>query len=268
MPTSAEELYVMKTTVLTLMISRWIADWISLQRLGILSFLNGFTSSSPHITLKPQSDTGSAPSEHPKIPSSRFVYNVLLHFTSGALLNRKHPNQRQFSQAIPSNMLSSHFLGFIALHVASVCSSPLQHNWNSTYQTAYFQDNDPAGSSVIALKISNVDGTLSNPVRTSTGGKGITGALGVSQDSVVVSENVRLTAWARFAALLISETYSTSLSPTLATTPCPCSPSIPRTPSTPPSSESRHLLWAKHLSQWPIRLCSTLVCSTHHPWLP
>lgn len=86
-------------------------------------------------------------------------------------------------------MLSSHFLGFVALHVASVCSSPLQHNWNSTYRTAYFQDNDPAGSSVIALKISNVDGTLSNPVRTSTGGKGITGALGVSQDSVVVSEN-------------------------------------------------------------------------------
>ena len=96
-------------------------------------------------------------------------------------------------------MLSSHLLGLVALHVGIVCSSPLQHTWNSTYRTAYFQDTDPAGSSVIALKISSVDGTLSNPVRTSTGGKGISNAVALSQDSVVVSENVRLTPCARLA---------------------------------------------------------------------
>ena len=46
----------------------------------------------------------------------------------------------------------------------------------STFQhphspVAYFLDNDPAGNSIVSLKISS-DGTLSDPVRTSTNGCG------------------------------------------------------------------------------------------------
>lgn len=39
---------------------------------------------------------------------------------------------------------------------------------------AYFLDNNPSGSSIVALRIGS-DGLLSNPVRTSTGGKGLYG---------------------------------------------------------------------------------------------
>jgi hypothetical protein len=39
-------------------------------------------------------------------------------------------------------------------------------------RAAYFLDNNPAGASIISLKIAE-DGTLSYPVRTSTGGKGL-----------------------------------------------------------------------------------------------
>lgn len=50
----------------------------------------------------------------------------------------------------------------------------------SAHGAAYFLDNSPAGSSIIALKISQ-DGKLSDPMRTSTGGKGLY-ALGASAD--------------------------------------------------------------------------------------
>lgn len=39
---------------------------------------------------------------------------------------------------------------------------------------AYFLDNNPAGSSIVALDIGS-DGLLSNPVRIATGGKGLYG---------------------------------------------------------------------------------------------
>jgi hypothetical protein len=39
-------------------------------------------------------------------------------------------------------------------------------------RAVYFLDNNPAGASIISLKIAE-DGTLSDPVRTSTGGKGL-----------------------------------------------------------------------------------------------
>ena len=46
---------------------------------------------------------------------------------------------------------------------------------NPNLRAAYFLKNDPAGSSIISLKISVEDGTLSSPVVTSTGGKGLFG---------------------------------------------------------------------------------------------
>ncbi|KAK4464847.1 hypothetical protein QBC42DRAFT_344320 [Cladorrhinum samala] len=67
----------------------------------------------------------------------------------------------------------------------------------SSSKALYFLDNNPAGSSIVALKIAE-DGTLSDPVRTSTGGSGSIGLTAdgpaqidslFSQDSVVVSGN-------------------------------------------------------------------------------
>ncbi|KAH6714828.1 hypothetical protein DL95DRAFT_310985 [Leptodontidium sp. 2 PMI_412] len=52
---------------------------------------------------------------------------------------------------------------------AAVVSS---RHWRDDSRAAYFLDNNPAGSSVISLKIAE-DGTLSYPVRISTGGKGL-----------------------------------------------------------------------------------------------
>lgn len=68
-------------------------------------------------------------------------------------------------------------------------------------RAAYILDNDPAGASVISLKIDMDDGLLSSPVRTSTGGIGLYGknAMGnagpdslFSQDAVVVEQDVRI----------------------------------------------------------------------------
>lgn len=65
---------------------------------------------------------------------------------------------------------------------------------------AYFLDNNPDGSSIVSLRIGG-DGTLSDPVRTSTNGFGLIGTNTTffpnaadslfSQDSVVVSGDVR-----------------------------------------------------------------------------
>ena len=44
-----------------------------------------------------------------------------------------------------------------------------------TPKALYFLDNNPAGASVVSLQLSDSDGTLSNPVRTSTGGVGLFG---------------------------------------------------------------------------------------------
>ena len=57
-------------------------------------------------------------------------------------------------------------------------------------RTAYFLDNDAGGNKLISLKIDAIDGTLSSPVSTSTGGNGLAGLVAISQDSVVVSGNV------------------------------------------------------------------------------
>lgn len=40
-------------------------------------------------------------------------------------------------------------------------------------RAAYFLDNNPAGATIVSLKISPNDGTLSDPIRTSTGGVGL-----------------------------------------------------------------------------------------------
>ena len=94
-------------------------------------------------------------------------------------------------------MRSESLLVFAAINIRAVFSIPSSRNLKT--KTAYFQDDDPAGNNVIALHISDADGTLSNPVRTATGGKGLANLFAPSQDSVVVSENVKTSPYLYFS---------------------------------------------------------------------
>jgi len=67
-----------------------------------------------------------------------------------------------------------HALTYLLLP-ALVSAIPVDHRNSPDNRAAYFLNNDPAGSSIISLKISVEDGTLSSPVITSTGGKGLIG---------------------------------------------------------------------------------------------
>ena len=86
-------------------------------------------------------------------------------------------------------MLLSTAFGLIAI-IAGVSGRATSFPRDSPSRVAYFQDNDPAGSSIVALHISNTNGTLSSSVKTPTGGKGLAGLIAISQDAVTVSGNV------------------------------------------------------------------------------
>ncbi|TEY57669.1 hypothetical protein BOTCAL_0209g00080 [Botryotinia calthae] len=65
------------------------------------------------------------------------------------------------------------FQTFLLTPIVLAASIITRHH--SRDAAAYFLDNNPNGSSIIAMRISREDGTLSLPVRTSTGGKGMFG---------------------------------------------------------------------------------------------
>lgn len=84
--------------------------------------------------------------------------------------------------------------------VLSATASPLSVNYkrDESNRAAYFLDNNPAGSSIITLKISD-DGFLSSPTRISTGGVGLFGVNSggeagpdslFAQGSIVVEQDV------------------------------------------------------------------------------
>jgi hypothetical protein len=60
----------------------------------------------------------------------------------------------------------------LSLLIAPVLVSAAAISSRSSPRAAYFLDNNPAGSSIVSLQIAD-DGTLSYPVRTPTGGKGL-----------------------------------------------------------------------------------------------
>lgn len=69
-------------------------------------------------------------------------------------------------------LLTSFIACWLTLCSASSLPSPeLNSNANAAQRTAYFLDNNPSGASVVSLNIFN-NGTLSNPIRTFTGGDG------------------------------------------------------------------------------------------------
>ena len=91
-------------------------------------------------------------------------------------------------------MQFSQSLRLIAVNIGIVSSFAVSYPRDDSFygqnRAAYFQENDSAGNSLVALQISEYDGTLSDPVKTSTGGKGLAGLIAVSQDSVVVDGDV------------------------------------------------------------------------------
>lgn len=91
-------------------------------------------------------------------------------------------------------MRISQSLPLIAGNFEIVYSSAVSYSrgdsFNGQSRAPYFQDNDAAGNSLVAWRISECDSALSTPVRTSTGGKGLAGLIAVSRDSVVVDGGV------------------------------------------------------------------------------
>ena len=78
----------------------------------------------------------------------------------------------------------------LALALKSTLSLALPQARDSTKHATYFLQIDPAGDYVVALSNNEDNGTVSSPVRTPTGGKGLAGLLAISQDSLVVSQDV------------------------------------------------------------------------------
>ncbi len=60
----------------------------------------------------------------------------------------------------------------LSLLLAPVLVSAAAISARSDSRAAYFLENNPAGASIVSLNIAE-DGTLSYPVKTSTGGKGL-----------------------------------------------------------------------------------------------
>jgi hypothetical protein len=87
-------------------------------------------------------------------------------------------------------MLSLYITLLLAIPFGIASAFPFRGLQDSKNRAAYFLENDPTGNYIVALKISDEDGTLSSPVRTSTAGNGLAGLAVPSQDSVVVSGNV------------------------------------------------------------------------------
>jgi len=118
---------------------------------------------------------------------------------------------------------------------------------DSRLRAAYTLDNDAAGASIIAMKISLADGTLHSPVKTLTGGQGLPGNIAngpsvpdplFSQNAVVVSENVGYPpkqlgpgAAIQTRSSHANQTFTHSISSpsTQDRTLCPCSPLTPTT---------------------------------------
>ena len=87
-------------------------------------------------------------------------------------------------------MFSLYFRLFVVIPLGFAWAYPFPGPHDSSNRALYFLDNDPAGNYLVSLKISDDDGTLSSPVRTATGGSGLSGVAVPSQDSIVVSDNV------------------------------------------------------------------------------
>jgi hypothetical protein len=83
-------------------------------------------------------------------------------------------------------------LSSLTCYLAGVLALQSAKSTPGNDRVLYFLDNDPSGDSVVSIRVSQSNGTLSSGTRTSTGGIGIGFPQGfaLSQDSVVVSGNV------------------------------------------------------------------------------
>ena len=89
------------------------------------------------------------------------------------------------------------FLGFLVggLGLSSPLGIPRALNGSSS-RAAYLLQNDPEGNYILSLDIDETSGFIGNPIKTSTGGKGLLATNGpdslVSQGAVEVSRDVCL----------------------------------------------------------------------------
>ncbi|KAL2074889.1 hypothetical protein VTL71DRAFT_8669 [Oculimacula yallundae] len=105
----------------------------------------------------------------------------------------------------PAIHINQNKMRFAYLLIPQFVSALVIDQRDDRNRAVYFLDDDPNGSSIVSLKINPLDGTLSDPLRISTRGKGLPGVVAgaspgsvpvpgaadplFSQDSVVVSEN-------------------------------------------------------------------------------
>lgn len=131
------------------------------------------------------------------------------------------------------------------------------HHGGPPQPVAYFLDNNPAGSSIVSLRIGENGMLMGDPMKTSTGGRGSievngTGApfasdgLG-SQGSVTVSGNVRLPQ-PSVPVCAANRAHRCSLPSMLEATPFPCSRSTRPSRGRPNLWESQRTLSASFLS--------------------
>lgn len=75
------------------------------------------------------------------------------------------------------------FASFLGLcHLAA--GTALPRGWPQNSSAAlYFLENDPAGANIVSVKVAS-DGSISDPTRTSTGGKGSIGMNAMGQAAV------------------------------------------------------------------------------------
>jgi len=110
--------------------------------------------------------------------------NSLLGFSSEAI---SIEFQQERNIKLIMQLHTSFLLGW---RLSAVLALPMAESLFGINRVLYFLDNDAAGNSIVSVQISDQDGTLSSPVKTATGGKGLPQLAAVSQDSVVVSGNV------------------------------------------------------------------------------
>ena len=90
---------------------------------------------------------------------------------------------------------------FLTASLGLVSAMSVESRGDSRKRAAYILSNNPEGNNILALSISTKDGTVSDPVLTPTGGKGLLGLTAngtagpdglFSQGAVTVSRNVSL----------------------------------------------------------------------------
>ena len=137
------------------------------------------------------------------LPTNKYLL-FPLHLSSLSFhLKIRRLEYKKFTSSIKISLIMRLVLCPLLLAGLSVCSALLlQARADFRKRAAYILSNNLEGNKILALSISNVDGTVSEPVLTLTGGNGllgltVDGSVGpdglFSQGAVAVSQDVSIT---------------------------------------------------------------------------